>query len=152
VPHQVLVGVAKQVVALSSRATEVEVIEDGDELGEAVLHLLALAELLLVVEVGLVDDVAQPVGFGELGDVLIDRSPISLSPLSGEHVIEGTASRYIDQTIWIRLGFVGDKLHKQKRQDVVLVLTSVHATTKLVAACPERCVKIRLLQSHRWSS
>ena len=72
VPHQVLVGVAEQVVALGADAAEVEVVEDRDQLGEPVLHLLALAELLLVVEVGLVDDVAQVVGLGELADDLVD--------------------------------------------------------------------------------
>ena len=56
VPHQVLVGVAEQVVALGAAAAEVEVGEDRDQLAEPVLHLLALAELLFVVEVGQVDD------------------------------------------------------------------------------------------------
>ena len=70
--HQVLVGVAEQVVALGAGASEVEVVEDRDQLGQPVLHLLALAELLLVVEVGQVDDASQVVGFGELGDDLVD--------------------------------------------------------------------------------
>ena len=53
--HQVLVGVPEEVVAFGSAAAEVEIGEDRDQLGEPVLHLLALAELLLVVEVSLVD-------------------------------------------------------------------------------------------------
>ena len=72
VPHQVLVGVAEQVVALGAATAEVEVVEDRDQLGEPVLHLLALAELLLVVEVGQVDDLLQVVGLGELADDLVD--------------------------------------------------------------------------------
>ena len=55
-PHQVLVGVAQQIVAFGSIGTEVEIIEDGDQLGEPVLHLFARTELAFVIEVGLVDD------------------------------------------------------------------------------------------------
>ena len=65
--HQVLVGVAQQVVALGAVGAEVEAVEDGHQLGEPVLHLLARAELVLVVEVGLVDDALEVVGLGELG-------------------------------------------------------------------------------------
>jgi hypothetical protein len=52
VAHQVLICVAEKVVTFRSGAAEVKVSEDRHELGEAILHLLALAELLLVVEVG----------------------------------------------------------------------------------------------------
>ena len=78
VAHQVLVGVPEEVIALGPAPPEVQVAEDRHELGEPVLHLLAFAELLLVVEVGLVDDLLQAVGFGELGDDLVEscrRSP-----------------------------------------------------------------------------
>ena len=45
VAHQVFVGVAQQVVALGAVAAEVErrIVEDRDQVGEAVHHLLALA-------------------------------------------------------------------------------------------------------------
>ena len=47
VAHQVFVGVAQDVVALGAVLREVErrVLEDGDEVGEAIHHLLAAAEL-----------------------------------------------------------------------------------------------------------
>ena len=47
VPHQVFVGVAEDVVALGAVLGEVErrVLEDGDQVGEPVHHLLAAAEL-----------------------------------------------------------------------------------------------------------
>ena len=82
VTHEVLVGVAQQVVAARAEAAEVQIIEDRDELEEPVLHLLAPAQLLLVVEVGQVDDVAQVVGLGELADDLVEAVAISLSPLA----------------------------------------------------------------------
>ena len=55
VPHEVLVRVAQEVVAMGPVGAKIEPLEDPDELGEPLLHLLAPAELALVVEVGLVD-------------------------------------------------------------------------------------------------
>ena len=146
VPHQVLVGVAEQVVALGAAAAEVEVVEDGDQLGEPVLHLLALAELLLVVEVGQVDDLLEIVGFGELADDLVDLVADLLVALEREHVVERAALGHVDQAVRVSLGLVRDVLHEQQREDVVLVLRGVHAAAQLVAALPERAVQVRLLQ------
>ena len=70
VPHQVFVGVAEDVVAVGAVLGEVErrVLEDGDEVGEPVHHLLAAAELGGVVEVR---QVGQLVGIGQRGDDLL---------------------------------------------------------------------------------
>ena len=51
VAHEVLVGIAKEVITFGSGTAEVQVVEDRDQLGQAILHLLALTEFLLVVEV-----------------------------------------------------------------------------------------------------
>ena len=53
VPHEVFVGVAEKVVAVGAVLGEIErgILEDGDEVGEALHHLLAAAELGRVVEV-----------------------------------------------------------------------------------------------------
>jgi len=45
VPHQVLVGIAEYVVPFRLAAAEIEVSEGCNELGQAILHLFALAEL-----------------------------------------------------------------------------------------------------------
>ena len=47
VPHQVFVGIAQDVVALGAVLGEIQgrILEDGDEVGEPVHHLLAAAEL-----------------------------------------------------------------------------------------------------------
>ena len=47
VPHQVFVGVTKDVVAIGAVLTEIErlVLKDRDEVGEPIDHLLAAAEL-----------------------------------------------------------------------------------------------------------
>ena len=147
-PHQVLVGVAEQVVALGADAAEVEVVEDRDQLGEPVLHLLALAELLLVVEVGQVDDLLQVVGLGEPADDLVDLVADLLVALERDHVVERAARRDVDQAVRVGLRLVRHVLHEQQRQDVVLVLRGVHAAAQLVAALPERAVEVRLLQGH----
>ena len=69
VAHEVLVGVAQDVVAFGAVFGEVEgfVFEDGDEVGEAVHHVFAGAELVVVVEVR---HVGQLVGIFERGDDL----------------------------------------------------------------------------------
>lgn len=53
VPHQVFVGVAEDVVVLGPILREVErgVLEDGDQVGQALHHGIAFAELVRVVEV-----------------------------------------------------------------------------------------------------
>ena len=60
---------------------EVEPLEDSDQLREAVLHLLAPAELALVVEISLVDHTLEEVavGVGEPADDLVD--PVALRSL-----------------------------------------------------------------------
>jgi hypothetical protein len=70
VPHQVFIGVAEDVVALGAVLGEVErrVLEDGDEIGEPVHHLLAGPELGGVVEIG---KSRTAVGAGQRGDDLL---------------------------------------------------------------------------------
>ena len=69
---------------------EIEPLEDPDQLREAVLHLLAPAELALVVEVGLVDHALEQVvvGVGELADDLVDPVADLLGALERDHVRE----------------------------------------------------------------
>jgi hypothetical protein len=53
VAHEILVGVAEDVVVLGAvfREIELRLLEDGDEVGEPLDHGVALAELVGVVEV-----------------------------------------------------------------------------------------------------
>ena len=148
VPHQVLVGVAQEVVALGPVGAEVEAFEDGDQLGEPVLHLLARPELRGVVEVGLVDDPLEVVGLGEIADDLVDPVADLLVALELHHVGEAAALGHHDDRIRPAGVPVRDVLHEEQGQDVVLVLRGVHAAPKLVAALPERGVELGLLQRH----
>ena len=147
VPHQVLVGVAQQVVALGAVGAKVEALKDGDQLGEAVLHLFARAEFALVVEIGLIDDALEVVGLGEVADDLVDPVADLLVALERGHVGKAAASGHFDERVRL-VGFVRDVLHKQQGQHIVLVLRGVHAAAQLVAALPQRCVDLGFLQCH----
>ena len=137
-PHQVLVGVAQQVVALGPVGAEVETLEYGDQLGEPVLHLLAGAEFAFVVEVGLIDDILEIVGLGELTDDLVDLVADLLVALELYHVGETAVRGHYDERVGLAGVLVRDVLHEQQRQDVILILRGVHAAAQLVAALPER--------------
>ena len=150
VPHQVFVGVAEQVVAFGAVAAEVERrgVEDGDEVGEAVHHLLALAELVRVVEVGDVDHALEIVGLGELGDDLVHLVADLLVALERDHVGEAAALGHVEQVVLLAGRLVGDVLHEQQDEDVVLVLRGVHAAAQFVATCPEGGVEFGFLDGH----
>src|SRR5262249_17242106 len=66
------VGVPQQVVTLGTWTWEVEILDDSDQVGQAVDELLAPAELVRVVEVGVVDDTLKVVGVGQLPDRLVN--------------------------------------------------------------------------------
>jgi hypothetical protein len=150
VPHQVFVGVAEQVVALGAVAAKVEGrrIEDGDQVGEAIDHLLALAELVGVVEVGDVDHALEVVGLGEPGDDLVDPVADLLVAFQGHHVGEAAALRHVQQVTLLAGRLVRDVLHEQQNEDVVLVLRGVHAAAQLVATPPEGGVELGFLDGH----
>lgn len=71
------------------------VVEEPHQLGEPVHHVLALAELFFVVEVGQVDDALETVGLGELGEDLVDLLADLLVPLKAtmslKLVLSGTS-------------------------------------------------------------
>ena len=134
VPHQVFVGVAEDVVAFGAVLGEVEgrVLEDGDEVGEPVHHLLAAAELGGVVEVR---HVGQLVGVGQRGDdLLVDLVADVALALERDHVLEAGARRDGDRRVGLAGVLVADVLDEQQDEDVVLVLAGVHAAAQLVAA------------------
>ena len=92
VPHEVFVGVAQEVVAMGAIGAKIEPLEDPDQFREALLHLLALAELRLVIEVRLVDHALEQevVGVGERADDLVDPVADLLRSLERDHVGEAS--------------------------------------------------------------
>ena len=156
VPHEILIRVAQEVVAVGTVGAKIEPFEDPDQLREALLHLLALAELALVEEVGLVDHALEQivVGVGELADNLVDPLADILGPLERDHVGEASPWRHDDVSkAVIAVGvLVRDVLHEQQCENVVLVLGRVHAAAQLVATLPERGVEVGFSEGHGWIS
>ena len=142
VPHQVFVGIAEQIVALGPVGAEIEALEYGDQLREPILHLLACSELALVVEISLVNDALEVIGLGELTDNLVDLIADLFVALELYHVGETATGWNFNERVRIASVLVRDILHKQQRQDVILVLRSVHATAQFVATLPQRRVKL----------
>ena len=152
VPHQVFVGVAKDVVAVATVPGEVEsfVLEDGDQVGEPVDHLLAAAELRRVVEVR---HVGQLVGVRQRADDLrVDLIADVRLAFECDQISETSPVRNRDRGERPAGVLVGDVLDEQQNEDVVLVLAGVHAAAEGVATRPERGVEFGLLQGHSGGS
>ena len=99
VPHEIFVGVAEEVVAVGAVLREVEggILEDGDEVGEALHHLLAAAELVRVVEVR---HVGQLVRLSERPEnLLVDLVADVGLALERDHVGEARALRDGDRRV-----------------------------------------------------
>jgi len=150
VAHQVLVGIAHDVVALGAVSTEVErwIVEDGDEIGEPIHHVLALAEFVGVVEVGYVNHALEVVGLGQLADDLVDLVANLLVALERDHVGKAAALGNVEQVILLTGGLVGDVFHEQQDENVILVLRGVHPPAQFVAARPEGGIKFRFFDGH----
>ena len=130
--HEVFVGVAQKVVTIGTVVAEVEGrrVKDSHQVGKAVHHLLSSAELSLVVEVGHIDDTPETVGLGQLADDLVDLVADFLVALELHHVGEAAALGNVEQVAPLLAGrLVGDVLHEQQDQDIVLVLRCVHTAT-----------------------
>jgi len=69
---------------------------------------------------GLVDDLLQAVGLGELGDDLVDLVADLLAALEVEHVFERATRRDVDEAVGVGLPLVRDVLDEQQREDVSL--------------------------------
>ena len=83
---------------MGSAGAKVEPLEDPDEPRESLLHFLALAELALVVEVGLVDHALQQkvISSGKSADDLVDSVTDLLGPLERDHVGEASPGWHSD--------------------------------------------------------
>ena len=152
VAHQIFVGVAQNIVPAGLVGAEVKLraLENGDQPGELVHHLLTLAQFGLVVKMGVIDHAAQLVvpGFGQLGNHLVHALADVLGALQRDHIIEAAALGYGNISIFYALEFVRDILHKQQGQNIILVLRSIHAAAQLVTACPEGAVNLIFLYRH----
>ena len=110
VAHQIFVGIAQDIIAIGAVPGKVEgrVLEDSDEVGEAIHHLLAAAELGGVIEVR---EVGQPVGISQRGDdLLVDLVADVRLALERHHVLEAGARGDDDGSEMTRRLFVAEVL------------------------------------------
>ena len=125
--------------------------EDADQVGQALDHRLALAELVGVVEVGEVAAGEPGVGVDQrLDDLRVDLVADVALALERDHVLEARALRDGDrrgEVVAVAV-LVGDVLDEQHEQDVVLVLAGIHAAAQLVAGGPEGGVEVGFLDGH----
>ena len=145
VAHEVFVGVAQNVVVIGAVFGEVEgfVFEDGDEVGEAVHHLFAGAEFGGVVEIRHVAELVFEDKGGD--DFLVDLVADVGRAFEGDHVAEGGTIGNFDGSVADARVFVADVFDEEEDEDVIFVLTGVHAAAEFVAAGPKGCVEFGFL-------
>ena len=150
--HQILVGVADEIVVRRPVVGEVEilVLKDADEVRDGLDKILALAEFLLVGEVRVRDRSRQLfVRLADAGEDHVHALADVRLALERDEIVESAAVGQIDVEIGVAvLGAVADVLDEQDDQHVVLVLARVHAAPQFVARLPELRVELRLLDRH----
>ena len=112
------------------REVELGLLEDADQVGQALNQRRALAELVGVVEVGKVAAREPLVGVDQrLDDLRVDPVADVALALEGDHVGEARALRDGDRRgeVGAVAVLVADVLDEQHEQDVVLVLAGIHA-------------------------
>lgn len=153
VPHQILVGVAKDVVVLGAVLREIQLrfLENADQVRQPVHHRLAFAELVRIVEVGEVAAGEPLIGLHERrNDLDVDLVADAGLPLQRDHVLEARALGDGDGRGELRAVavLVGDVLDEEHEQNVVLVLTRVHAAAEFIARLPDGGIEIGFLDGH----
>ena len=150
VAHQVFIGVAQKVIAFGAIAPEIKGwrVENGNQVGEAVHHVLALAELVGVIEVRNINHPLEVVRVSQFADDFVDLVADFFVALERDHIRKTAALGHIQQIILLAGGLVRHVFHEQQDQDVILVLRGVHAAAQLITTGPERAVQFRFLDGH----
>ena len=154
--HQILVGVANEVIVCGAVVGKVEilVLEDADQVRDRLHEVLALAQLLLVGKVRVRDRIGQL--FVRLADTRKNHvhalADVRLA-LKRHQVVEGTTLGQVDIEVGVTvLRTVADVLDEEDDQHIVLVLACVHAAAQFVARLPELCVQLGFLDGHFFSN
>ena len=148
VAHQVFVGIAQNIIAVGAVFGEIQrlVLEDADQVGEPVHHLLAAAELAGIVEIR---HVGELVGIGQWrDDFFVDVVADAGLALERHHVFETRTVRDGDRRKRLPGEFVADVFDEQQHQHVILVLAGIHAAAQFVAACPQGAIEFRFFDGH----
>ena len=138
VAHQVFVGVAQQVVALGAVAAEVQRRSKmATSLESRSTISLPLPSLSSSLKSATSMTPLRSFASASLADDLVDLVADLLVALERDHVGEAAALGHVDQGVRLAGVLVGDVLHEQQDEDVVLVLGGIHAAAQLVAGLPE---------------
>jgi hypothetical protein len=104
----------------SFRAIAAEVerrhVEDGDEIGKPIDHLLTLSQFLGIVKVGLIDNPSQAIRFGEFRDDFVHLLADLLVSYESDHVGKTTALGHVEEVSFLARSFVGNIFHEQQDQ------------------------------------
>ena len=149
--HEVFINIPKYVVAGSLVLPEVKLgaAEDVDELRELLDHLLALADLGIVVEMDVLEHTAQlRVRSGKRGKGDVDLLADVLFVAKILEVVEAAPLWQYDGGVLASLELVRDVLHEHERKNIILVLAWVHAASKLIAELVQRRIHVVLLDGH----
>ena len=151
--HQIFVGISDDVITFSLIPGEVEfrALENGYEIGQLINHFLTASEFFLIVKMCNINNALQvSVLVSKTGDDFVHALANVLLSLKRDKVIKGAARPFFRIGIFVMcliedldvlvgsliLKFIGDILHEQKRQNIVLIFRGIHASTKFVAARP----------------
>ena len=137
VAHQVLIGIAKNIVAISAVLGEVEgfILKNRDQIGEPLNLLLIVTELGGVVKVR---HIGELVGLSKRGDdLLVDLVADVALTLEGDHILEAGTGRDHNRREGQARILIADVLDEQQDKDVILVLAGVHTAAQLVTTRPE---------------
>lgn len=125
VAHQVFVCVTQNIISAGLVGTKIKLrtLEYDDQPGEFVNHLLALAQLGLIVEMGIVDYAAQLIvsSFGQLSDHLIHAFADVFGAFQRNHIIKAATLWHSDVSIFHALELICDILHEKQSEDIVFV-------------------------------
>ncbi len=148
VAHQILVGIAENIVPLCSIFGEIKhrILKNGDEVGERIDLVLAAAKLGVVVEVrhigelvgarqrpeNLFIDLVANVGFAFEGNHIPEACPLG----NGYGSIEHTGI------------FVADIFDKKQDKHIVFILAGIHAAAQFVTTLPQGGVEFRFFEGH----
>ena len=152
-PHEILIGIAKNVVVVRAVFGEIELrlLEDADQVCQFFHHRGSFAKFIRVVEVGEITAGEPGVGVDErLDDLGIDLVANVGLALEGDHIFEARTlgDRHRRGEILAVTVLVGDVFDEQHEQDVILVLAGIHAAPEFIARGPEGGVKVGFFNGH----
>ena len=136
--HQILVGIAQQVIVGGTVSGEVEsvVLKDGYQFGQGLDHCLAAAQFVRVVEVGKGKvTYLSGIHFLDSLQLLVDEFAYLAVLLQGYKVLKAAFLWHFQAEARLSC-LVGQVLYKENDEHIVLVLAGIHGATQGVARFP----------------